>query len=184
MKKQELRKLYIQKRTELTDNDKTKLQESIYKQIFELNFDGIQIVHLFLSLKRFNEIDTRPIIDFLIGKNIKIVVPKCNFEDNTLSHYYFDENTKLVVNKFGVVEPADGKQVPEKKIDLIFVPLLISDENKYRVGYGKGFYDKFLANCRKDAKKIGLNFFEPINTIKDLHSFDISLDSVIFPKLA
>jgi len=184
MEKKELRQLYIEKRKQLSEVEKQKGQENIYQQIFELNFDDIQTVHIFLSLKRFNEIDTRPIIDFLRGKNIKIIVPKCNFEDNTLSHYYYDENTKLAVNKFGVFEPIDSEQVSEKKLDLIFVPLLISDENNYRVGYGKGFYDKFLANCRKDAKKIGLNFFEPIHTIKDLHSFDISLDSVIFPTLA
>jgi len=62
------------------------------------------------------------------------------------------------------------------------VPLLISDEQHYRVGYGKGFYDRFLANCRKDCKKIGLNFFKPIQKISDSNEFDIALDEVIYPK--
>ena len=56
------------------------------------------------------------------------------------------------------------------------------DEQYYRVGYGKGFYDRFLANCRKDVKKIGLNFFKPISNITDVNEFDIALDEVIYPK--
>lgn len=182
MKKQELRKIYIQKRIELTKEEVISLQENIYQQIYDLDYTNVKNVHLFLSLKRFNEINTKPIIDFLRAKNIQIVVPKCNFEDNTLSHFYFDKNTKLELNKFGVVEPIDGEKVLETALDLIFVPLLISDENNFRVGYGKGFYDKFLSKCRKDSKKIGLNFFKPIAKIEDIHKFDISLDSVIFPK--
>ena len=67
-------------------------------------------------------------------------------------------------------------------LDLVFVPLLISDENNYRVGYGKGFYDRFLLNCRKDCKKIGLNFFKPTSKIVDINAFDIALDAVIYPK--
>jgi 5-formyltetrahydrofolate cyclo-ligase len=64
---------------------------------------------------------------------------------------------------------------------LVFVPLLISDAQNYRVGYGKGFYDRFLSNCRKDCKKIGLNFFKPIAKINNIDQFDIALDDVIYP---
>ena len=72
-------------------------------------------------------------------------------------------------------------QVSEKDLDLVFIPLLISDEQNYRIGYGKGFYDRFLANCRKDILKIGLNFFKPISIIDDINKFDIPLDLVICP---
>ncbi|QNM85631.1 5-formyltetrahydrofolate cyclo-ligase [Polaribacter pectinis] len=182
MKKQELRKIYKQKRTDLTDAEIKEFQENIYKQIFNLDLSEVQTVHLFLSLRKFNEIDTSSIISFLREKGKRIVVSKCNFEDNTLSHFYFDENTVLELNKFGVPEPINTEQVNETVLDLIFVPLLISDKQNFRVGYGKGFYDRFLSNCRKDAKKIGLNFFKPITKIEDVHEFDVALDSVIFPK--
>ena len=182
MKKKELRKIYKQKRTDLTDSEIKEFQENIYKQIFNLDLSEVQTVHLFLSLRKFNEIDTSPIISFLREKGKRIVVSKCNFKDNTLSHFYFDENTVLELNKFGVPEPINTEQVNETVLDLIFVPLLISDKQNFRVGYGKGFYDRFLSNCRKDAKKIGLNFFKPITKIEDIHEFDVALDSVIFPK--
>lgn len=182
MKKQDLRKIYKQKRNELSFEEIQQLQENIYQQIYDLDISKIKNVHLFLTLKRFKEIDTMPIINYFRKHKKQIVVSKCNFDDNTLSHFYFDESTKLAVNKFGVPEPVNAVQVDEKALDLIFVPLLISDEKKYRVGYGKGFYDRFLANCRKDCKKIGLNFFKPISNIKDINVYDIALDVVIYPK--
>ena len=182
MKKSELRKIYHQKRAELSPSEKKKLEENIFQQIIDFEVNHIKNVHLFLSLKKFNEIDTQPIIDYFRNQNKQIIISKCNFEDNSLSHFIFDENTELVKNKFGVLEPVNAKQILEKEIDLIFVPLLISDEKNYRVGYGKGFYDKFLAKCRKDAKKIGLNFFKPVEEIEDINSFDISLNNVIYPK--
>lgn len=182
MKKQELRKVYKQKRTDLTDAQIEKLQENIYKQIYNLDISKVKTVHLFLSLIKFKEINTMPIINFFREKEIRIVVSKCNFKDNTLSHFYYDKNTVLELNKFGVLEPINAVEVEETVLDLIFVPLLISDNQNFRVGYGKGFYDRFLSNCRKDAKKIGLNFFTPINNIEDLNKFDVALNAVIYPK--
>lgn len=85
-------------------------------------------------------------------------------------------------NKYGVPEPVNAKEVLEHKIDLVFVPLLISDIHNFRVGYGKGFYDRFLANCKPTAKFIGLNFFEPVLKIDDIHPLDISLHQVIYAK--
>ena len=181
MKKQELRGIYKQKRKELTFNETQELQENIYQQIYNLDISKVKNVHLFLSMIKFNEIDTKPLITYFRNKNKRIVVSKCNFKDNYLTHFYFDEKTNLESNKFGVAEPIDAEQVSEKEIDLIFVPMLISDNNNYRVGYGKGYYDRFLSKCRKDSKFIGLNLFKPIQQIEDVNEFDVSLHQVIFP---
>lgn len=182
MQKAQLRKIYKQKRADLSLETVQHLQESIYKQVFQLDVSKVKTVHLFLTLQRFKEIDTRPIINYFRAKNKKIVVSKTNFDHNILTHFYLEEGTEIRLSKFGVPEPINAKQVSEDEIDLVFVPLLISDEQHYRVGYGKGFYDRFLANCRKDCKKIGLNFFKPIQKISDSNEFDIALDEVIYPK--
>ena len=182
MDKTALRKLYKQKRLDLTLQEIGKLQENIYQQIYDIDFANIKNVHLFLSMERFKEINTQPIIDFFRAKNKNIIVSKSNFKDNSLSHFYLKENTVLEENKYGIPEPINAEKAKEKDIDLVFVPLLISDKNNYRVGYGKGFYDRFLANCREDVKKIGLSFFKPISKIEDLNAFDIALDAVIYPK--
>ena len=182
MKKQELRALYKQKRNNLTEIQIKGLQENIYQQIYNLDLSTVKNVHLFLSMPKFKEIDTTPLITYFRNKNKRIVVSKCNFKDNTLSHFYLEEDTVLSFNKFGVLEPVAAELVEENKLDLIFIPMLISDDKKFRVGYGKGFYDRFLLNCRKDAKFIGLNFFPPITAIEDKNEFDIPLHQVIYPK--
>jgi len=182
MKKQELRKIYKQKRQDLTDSQIEEFQKNIYQQIYDLDLGGIKNVHIFLSLKKFKEIDTQPIITFFRSRNIKIVVSKSDLENNTLSHFYLEDNTVLQLNKFGVPEPVNAIEVDEKELDLVFVPLLISDELNYRVGYGKGFYDRFLSKCKTSAIFIGLNYFKPIYQIEDANEFDISLHQVIYPK--
>ena len=64
---------------------------------------------------------------------------------------------------------------------MVFVPLLAFDEKGNRVGYGKGFYDKFLAECKPEILKIGVSFFEPENIIPDVLNTDIQLDLCITP---
>jgi 5-formyltetrahydrofolate cyclo-ligase len=182
MKKQELRALYKQKRKDLTKIQIKGLQENIYQQMYSLDLSKVNNVHVFLSIPKFKEIDTVPLISYFRNRNKRIVISKCNFKDNTLSHFYFEDDTVLALNKFGVPEPVNAEPALENDLDLIFVPLLISDIKKYRVGYGKGFYDRFLSNCRKDAKFIGLNFFPPITAIEDKNEFDIPLHQVIYPK--
>ena len=181
MKKAELRKVYKQKRQNLSLSDIQQLQKSIYVQIYDLDISTIKTIHIFLTLEKFKEIDTNPIINYFRSKKIKIVVSKSDFKNNTLTHFYLEEDTQIELNTYGIPEPKNAVQASEKDLDLVFIPLLISDEQNYRVGYGKGFYDRFLSNCRKDCKKIGLNFFKPIAKIDDVNEFDVALDSVIYP---
>ncbi|WP_299064486.1 5-formyltetrahydrofolate cyclo-ligase [uncultured Polaribacter sp.] len=182
MKKQQLRKIYKQKRADLTESQIIDFQKSIYQQIYNLDITNVENVHIFLSLTKFKEIDTQPIINYFRSKHINLVVSKSDLKNHTLSHYYLEENTVLKENKYKVLEPINAQQVDEKELDIIFVPLLISDELNYRIGYGKGFYDRFLANCKKEAKFIGINYFKPIHKIEDVNNFDIPLHQVIYPK--
>lgn len=182
MKKAELRKIYKQRRQDLTFREIQVLQDNIYQQIFALDISDVQNIHIFLTLQKFKEIDTQPIIDFFRSKNKQIIVSKSDFTNNTLSHFILEKDTQIELNKYGIPEPVNAKQIAETELDLVFVPLLISDENHFRVGYGKGFYDRFLSNCRTNCKKIGLNFFKPITKIYDINQFDVALDDVIYPK--
>jgi 5-formyltetrahydrofolate cyclo-ligase len=173
MKKTELRKIYKQKRQDLSFDAIQRLQENIYQQIYELDIADIKVIHIFLTLEKFIEIDTNPIIDYFSNKNIKIVISKSDFINNSLTHFYLEKDTQIELNKYGIPEPKNAKEVSEKELDVVFVPLLISDAQNYRVGYGKGFYDRFLSNCKPDCKTIGLNFFKPIVKIADVNEFDI-----------
>ena len=182
MRKSELRKLYKEKRKDLSEEQINVFQNKIYEEIFKFDFSLISTVHIFLSIEKQKEINTNPIIDFLLLNNKKIVVSKSNFKENTLSHFLFDRATKLEINHYGIPEPVNAKEIDVKEIDLVFVPLLISDKKNYRVGYGKGFYDRFLTECKTDVKTIGLNFFKPIEKIENVNEFDVALNQIIYPK--
>ena len=182
MEKIALRKYYKKKRQELTQKKIEHFQQSVYKQVFEYDFSKIETIHIFLPIAKQKEIDTYPIINFLRKKNKQILISKSNFSNNTLQHYLFTKDTKLVTNAYGIPEPVAAKEVAIKEIDLVFVPLLISDEQNFRVGYGKGFYDRFLSDCSVAVKTIGLNFFAPISKITNVNEFDIALDKIIYPK--
>lgn len=181
MEKSVLRKFYKQKRKELSEKEIKELEKAIYKQVFEFDFSTVNTIHIFLPIEKQKEINTYPIINFLQEQHKQLVISKSNFSNHTLEHFIFDKNTKLEINKYGIPEPVNATKINVKEIDLVFVPLLISDENNYRVGYGKGFYDRFLLECKKEVKTIGLNFFKPISKIKDINKYDIALNTVIYP---
>lgn len=182
MYKKELRKIYKEKRKELTDIEMSSFQEKIYQQIFNFDFSTIQKVHVFLPIEKQKEINTYPIIHFLRKQGKDIVISKSDFSNTTLTHFLFEKETELQVNKYGIPEPLNAKEVVVKDIDLVFVPLLISDKQNYRVGYGKGFYDRFLNDCKKSTITIGINFFKPIDVISDVNTFDIPLNHIITPE--
>ena len=92
------------------------------------------------------------------------------------------DNTKFQKNEYNIYEPVNGIEVPNAKIEVVFVPLLAYDKLGNRVGYGKGFYDIFLSKCNEDVIKIGLSFFEPEEIIEDVSPTDIRLDYCVTPK--
>ncbi|RCS26435.1 5-formyltetrahydrofolate cyclo-ligase [Polaribacter sp. WD7] len=182
MHKAVLRKIYKEKRSKLSFQEIVILQKNIYQQIYNLDISKIRNVHIFLTLEKFKEINTQPIIAYFRNNGKQIIVSKSNFKNSSLTHFVLEEETILEISTYGIPEPLVATPFDEKEIDLVFVPLLISDEQNYRVGYGKGFYDRFLSNCNNDCKKIGLNFFKPIAKISDINKFDFPLDAVIYPK--
>jgi 5-formyltetrahydrofolate cyclo-ligase len=91
------------------------------------------------------------------------------------------DNTKIKKNSYNVPEPIDGLEVPDVKIDVVFVPLLAFDKQGNRVGYGKGFYDNFLNKCKPETIKIGLSFFSPEEKIEDISANDMKLDFCVTP---
>ena len=137
--------------------------------------------HLFLTIAKNGEVNTHPILDILFGRDKNIVLSKANIENASLSHYLLTEQTRLVTSSYGIPEPENGQEIAPDLLDVVFVPLLAYDKNGMRLGYGKGFYDLFLALCSKNCLKIGLSFFEPEPDLIPSESWDLALDLVITP---
>jgi 5-formyltetrahydrofolate cyclo-ligase len=184
MNKSSLRKLYLEKRKTLSDKEFEKRNRLIFENFFNtFNLEEIEIVHTFLPITKSREIDTWHIIKEISQKmpHIQILITKTIIETLEMENLILTEQTILKENQWGIPEPESGEQVHEHGIDLVITPLLTFDKKGNRVGYGKGFYDRFFKKCRPDAVKVGLSLEPPIESIDDVNEFDVKMDFCITP---
>ena len=153
----------------------------IANNLLKLNIWDKTYYHLFLTIEEQKEIDTEFILQILAGKDKEIVVSKSDFQTKKMTHVLLTDNTNIRKNEYNIHEPVDGLEVPATKINVVFVPLLAFDTKGNRVGYGKGFYDQFLSECKPKTIKIGLSFFEAEELIEDVFKGDIRLDYCVTP---
>lgn len=185
MTKSELRKIYIAKRRSLSPTEHADLSAKI-AELFFAYFDlrSIKTFHCFISLKHTGEVETADIFERFWSEfpHIKTLAPRVSEEEGEVDALPFSAETNLIENKWKIPEPADGEPIDPSEINMVLVPLVCFDERGYRVGYGKGFYDRFLRKCRSDCLKIGLSFFPPVEKIDDVHDGDVPLDSCVTPE--
>lgn len=179
--KKDLRKEYLQKRAALSVQEVDQLNYGLVQQFKAYPLTGMRFVHFFLPIQKFREPNTLPIIHWILQKHpeINIVLSRSNLETNLMEHFLWDGHEALQSNRWGIEEPKGGTKVLSQQIDAVIVPLLAFDQEGNRVGFGKGFYDRFLADCKKDCKKIGMSFFPPIDQILDMDIHDAKLDACI-----
>jgi len=181
MLKSAIRKEALQKRRALDEEEFLALNQLLLAQFKTLDFSGINGIHVFLPIVEKREPDTFLLINWLQENHpeISIVVSRSDFNDHSMSHHPYQKED-LKVNSYHIPEP-QTTEIFSGKIDMVLVPLLAFDQKGYRVGYGKGFYDRFLSGI--ETKKVGISLFEAIeNDISDVHKDDIKLDLCITPK--
>ncbi|PTR00057.1 5-formyltetrahydrofolate cyclo-ligase [Mucilaginibacter yixingensis] len=183
MTKSQLRKIYKEKREQLSEDEYASINQLILLQFQQLKLAGIRCIHLFLPMRERKEPDTWLIRDWLKANHpeIKIVFPQTDFKTLTMRSFADDDQLVLSTNNYGISEPVSGNEVDVKEIDLVLLPLLVFDKWGYRVGYGKGFYDRFCAECREDTIFVGVSMFEPVNKIDDVNEYDVQMDACIMP---
>ncbi|MDQ3713790.1 MAG: 5-formyltetrahydrofolate cyclo-ligase, partial [Acidobacteriota bacterium] len=156
MTKAELRKIYLEKQKSLSDIERKEKSLQIADKFFEsFNLENIRFLQVFLAIEKNKEIKTSFIYKRLWRDfpRITTLVSRVDFQTITLENLKFTGDTKLVANKWQILEPVKSDAVEIEEIDAVLVPLLCFDENGFRVGYGMGFYDKFLSQCRTDCLK-------------------------------
>lgn len=179
MLKTEVRKYYRNIRKQFSTKEVLDQSKKIFSQLQFLDFSSAQTFHIFLPIEKNNEINTYPIIDWLFTHQKDVVLPLVIGDDmiNCKVNEGFD--TKL--NALQIPEPIHYTEINSSEIDVIFIPMFVADKKGNRVGYGGGYYDKFLSRCRPDAKKIGLSYFRPIDTIDDIYFGDFPIDLCVSP---
>ena len=183
MTKAEIRKLYRRKRMDLPPNEKDRLEDLLLIQFQSLHLEIPDNIMTFFPIENYNEYNPILIEEYSFFKNpaSTLIYPVTNFKDKSLIPVATKEDTIFEINDYNINEPINGEQVMANSIELMLVPLLAFNDSGYRVGYGKGFYDKLIADCSSKMVKIGFSFFEPVH-IDDINELDKKLDFCITPQ--
>lgn len=183
MLKADIRKIYKQKRLALTTKETNVYNDLILINFQKLSLGNFKTLFTYSPIQQLNEVNTEPCVSYLelINPNLTIAYPLTNTATSTMQAMVLHANSYFDINKWGIAEPVNGTIIAPNLIDVIFIPLLAFDNKGYRVGYGKGFYDKFLKNCKTDIIKIGFSFFEPVPLIQNIDIWDEPLNFCITP---
>ena len=185
MLKHELRKIYKKKRNELTLTERLKLDDLLLIQFQHFAFDSsIQLLMSYWPMEQHCEMNTLLYTRYLQHAIpfLKVTFPVVDFGTKEMHPMLVDDETKFVENSYGIYEPEEGDVIAAEELDLVFVPLLAFDKDGFRVGYGKGFYDRFLKKCCSNVITVGFSYFEPVDKIEDRNQFDVPLNYCITPQ--
>ncbi len=179
MKKQEIREKYIEKRNQLSLEEVENWSDNIFHELSKNDIWEFENYMCYYPIPERKEVDTRTLIQELLKLQKKVFLPKVKGKEMEAVSYTSD--TVLVHNQWGIPEPEKGTLISAEKIEIIFVPMVICDHVGNRIGYGKGYYDKFLSQASSDIIKIGLSFFQPLEEIIPTEPFDIPLNYCVTP---
>ncbi|SDD88047.1 5-formyltetrahydrofolate cyclo-ligase [Niabella drilacis] len=184
MLKSEARTAYLEKRARITLKQQAIWDDLLLIQVQQLPLPPLHAVFSYAAIERRKEISTDAILSYLEFRNpgMQVAYPVYDAPTSLMKAVWVDDNTLFGVNEFGISEPLEGPVAEPAELDLVFVPLLCFDERGYRVGYGKGVYDRYLKEVRQEALLVGLSYFEPVPQIADTDKFDVPLNYCITPQ--
>ena len=181
MHKDEIRRKFKKLRLDLDKEAIESLSLEIANRALELPVWDQKYYHIFLSIAQQKEVDTEFLLHILQGKDKDVIIPRSDFETGEMINFLLTDQTIIKANRWNIPEPQEGIEIAAEKLDVVFIPLLAFDKAGHRVGYGKGFYDRFLAKCRPDIIKIGLSFYGPVEKITEIFTSDIPLNYCVTP---
>ncbi len=177
-----LRREYREKRKAIGKEEKAKMDAAICKYATSLaSFRFSDIVLLYAPLE--DEVDVMPIAYEAIRRGKKVAFPRCNTEDHTMQ-FCFCRPEELVPLAYGILEPHESCEVYDREGDgrsaVCFVPGLLYDSCGYRIGYGGGYYDRYLSAFR--GTKIGVAYRDFILDVIPRGRYDIKCDILLTEK--
>ena len=141
---------------------------------------SIRQIHTFLPIKKNGEIDTWHIIRQL-SNEYQFIASKTDFQHHRMHHYAINEKTKFVSDKMGIPTPIGEQEIAPSNIDMVLIPLLASDKDGNRIGYGKGYYDQLIDSLSPQTIKVGLNMTGLFDHFPFMEPHDQKMDYCITP---
>ena len=183
MVKKDIRRIYIDQRKALSDEELKDMSARMVDNFRDVALHGAQVLMSYYPITERKEFDVTVCEQLLALENegLQVAWPKILDDNITMQATPLHKHSTFVANRFNILEPESEEVIDPQLIDVVFVPLLAFDTKGYRVGYGKGFYDRFLARCANDVVKIGFSFFEAVDSIDDVNEYDVPLNFCITP---
>ena len=183
MIKNTVRKEFLQRRMNILEEDLQQQTALIAANFRNLSLPPVNFLLSYNPLASRHEFDVSICEDLLKEQNLvmRVAWPRIHLDLLDMEAVQVEKDGLFIKNKFNILEPIGGAIVPPASLDIIFVPLVAFDKRGYRVGYGKGYYDRYLAQCRPDAIKVGFSFFDAVEYIEDIDEFDVPLNFCITP---
>ena len=182
-----LRRAALAQRLALPPAEAARRADTLREHLFrQFPVSAWQWLHVFLPIRAKNEPDTWGIIRqvWAEGLPLRLAAPVVQPDNLSLRHYELRPETQLLTSRWGIAEPAPSAtaEVAPAVLDAVLVPLLACDRHGQRVGYGGGFYDRFLARCRPGTAFIGLSLLdEVVEEVTDAEATDVALTALITP---
>lgn len=177
--KEILRKVYKEIRLKIKKSDKKRKSLKIWRKIKKMDIYKNKKTIMFYYSKE-NEVDTRLMIEKSIKDGKRVILPK--IINGELFPIQIEDLDNLREGPYGIKEPSDAEGVDLSEIELIFVPGIVFDKKGYRIGYGGGYYDRFLSKLPSNTIKIGLAFSEQIIEQIPHEDWDIRMDILVTDK--
>ena len=183
MVKKDIRRIYIDARNNLSGQEINDLTERIVNNFRTVALQGAQVLLSYYPIperREFNVAICEQLLQ-LENENLQVAWPRLLPDNISMQAVPVNKLSVMVENKFNILEPVSKEVIDPQLIDVVFVPLLAFDTKGYRVGYGKGYYDRYLTQCAQDVVKIGFSYFEAIDAIDDVNDYDVPLNYCISP---
>ena len=178
--KKELRKHCLTMRRNMPDEQKKSASKEIYNKLLKL--DAIKNATNIMCYVSFDsEPDTHALIDKLCAGGKNLCVPLCDTKSFEMTACKIEGLSSLHPGAYGILEPISSETQKPEDIDCVIIPGAVFGRNFHRIGYGKGYYDKFLPMA-KNAVKIGLCYDLFLKNKVDTEEFDVPLDIIVTEK--
>ncbi len=145
--KKTIRAMYLKKRNEIDSESFSlwsgEIREHILAYVKEKN---IKTIMLYASFK--NEPDTFLLMEKLVQMGVRIALPK-SYENGIMEAFEVRSKEELIRGKYGILEPPTKKKIEPGEFELVLVPGCVFGKNFCRIGYGGGYYDRYLPQCNK-----------------------------------
>lgn len=173
MDKKALRKEYLKIRQDI--KDKIEKSNDVFNKITNLDiYKNSKTIGIYYSMD--DEVSTISLIDYSLKLGKEVCIPRV-INNNEMEFYKIVDRNNLSKSKYGVLEPTNNNLVDPKSIDLMIVPGVVFSKELYRVGYGAGYYDRYLP--KTNAYKVGLSFKETLIDKVPYDENDVKLDLII-----